>query len=152
MNTSRFLIGSALLVAASLAHSGAVTLTLADHGHVRAYHPYTQFQINPELGRAWISVSFQLDPAWDESPMHFERVAVEGLRFDTGQSAIVMAFGDRDIICANVSERRFLGWTGHRIAPTGMCRLETVTQRKPVDNGFFISNRDVSRTLMHVEG
>ena len=145
-------LGGLLLTAVSVAHASPVTLKLADHGLMRVYQPQTQFEINPDLGRAWVSVSFDLKPAWDESPAWHERIAVDGLRFDAEKNAVILTLPDREVTCAAVEQRQFLGLSGYRIQPTDACRLETITDRKPVDNGFFISNREVSRTLLHVEG
>lgn len=146
-------IASCLLLASSLTQAAQpITLELADHGQVRAYNPSTQFEVNPELGRAWVLVNFDLVPQWDEPPKHYQRIQVEGLHFDAERSAVVLSLPDRDVTCATVSERRVLGITSHLVRPTSECRIETVTQRESVDNGFFVSDRDVSRTLLHVRG
>ena len=151
MNTSGVLLGAAMLALVGMAHSQPVTITLVEHGTVHAYHPQTKFQINPDLGRAWVHVSFKLDDLWQEAPMRSQRVAVEGLRFDAERSAVVLSLPDREVTCATVSDRRFPRLAGHRIEPTGMCKLETVTTREPFDNGFFVSNQDVTRTFLHVQ-
>ncbi|MCH8543851.1 MAG: hypothetical protein LAT61_09800 [Alcanivorax sp.] len=144
--------GGLFLGAGALAHAAPVTIELARHDPLRAYYPAARFEINPALGRAWVAVSFDLMPHPNGGHVHAERVQVEGLFFDPEHMAVILNVADQHVTCATVREQRFLGLTSHRISATGNCRIETVTTREPVDNGFFVNMREVSRTLLHVDG
>jgi len=152
MKTLSATIGCLLMTTGIFAHAEPLTIMLAEHDQLRPHNPQAQFEINPDLGRAWVIVSFERPSLWEEPLKTYQRVKVEALRFDLKRNAIVLSLQDREVICATVRERRRLGSSHYHIQPTKACRLETVINRELVDDGFFIKQQNVARTKLHVSG
>lgn len=95
------------------------------------------YGINPELGRAWIEVSYGFS-MFDESPMHQKRIAVEGLSYDAERQAVIYRQANNEAVCATARERGFGPFKSTYMHPTGACDLSlervTVTQ----DDGFHV--------------
>lgn len=100
----------------------------------------TKFEVNRELGRAWIQIDF-LDLA-NEGPMLSKtiRKAVEGLSYDPSSKSVVHRIGDKTIVCAE--DAHFL-WMKY-LKPTGNCSIRVVTEERVVDDGFHTSKERVA--------
>jgi hypothetical protein len=103
-----------------------------------------QFEVNRELGRAWIRIDF-----WDEgdeipSVVRTERKAVEGLSYDPSTKRVVYRTGAETIICAEDSQ--FL-WM-KSLTPTGNCPIRASTEERIVDDGFETSKQSMAEVLM----
>lgn len=126
-------LGSASLPAA--ASSGTVQI-FETHPHPTIQRKTSTFAINPELGRAWVEVTF--DAPSPEDRHEVVRVRVPGLSYDAGSRAIVFRAKDRTVECARVELRGRGPFKRHAIQPTGQCELTHRYVDVPLDDGFEI--------------
>ena len=116
------------------AFAGEITIFDKSTSWGYATSSYSQdFDLNPELGRVWVSVKFadgSEGPSYDET-----RVKVEGLSFNPTTSQIQLDVEGVQVICANVKISRF---SGTRIRPTGNCTFKQKYYSVKVDDGFEI--------------
>lgn len=102
-----------------------------EYGQAYSYSP--TLEINKDLGRAWVNISFITT---GDGPVYSdERVKIEGLSFNPTTSQIQLDVEGVQIICANVKTSRFLGTT---IKPTGKCTFNQKFYTVNVDNGYEI--------------
>ncbi len=101
----------------------------------------TKFDVNRELGRAWIQIDF-LDATNDEGPTPTKTVrkAVEGLSYDPSIKGVVHRIGDKTLVCAEDAQ---LLWMKY-LKPTGNCSIRVVTEERVTDDGFETSTQRVA--------
>ena len=130
------------------AHAGAATATpgllLEVPIQSSATEVTSQFEVNRELGRAWIRID-----VWDggsEFPtiVKTERKAVEGLFYDLSTQRVIHRTGADTIVCAEDS--KFL-WT-ERLIPTGNCSIRVSTEERIADDGFETAKQRIARVFL----
>lgn len=125
----------ALIISLTTLSAFAGEITLMDRATWNFYpsSSYTQdFEINKELGRAWVSLKFNdgsEGASYDE-----QRVKVEGLSFNPTTSQIQLDVDGVQIICANVK----INFFGTKIRPTGKCTFKQKNYSVKVDNGYEV--------------
>jgi len=105
----------------------------------------SQFEVNRELGRAWIRID-----VWDDTSNELptivktERKAVEGLSYDPSTKRVIHRTGADTIVCAEDS--KFL-WM-ERLIPTGNCSIRVSTEERIADDGFETSKHSIARVWL----
>lgn len=103
-----------------------------------------EYKLNPELGRAWVNLSFT--PDYSDGPVIYdERVQIPGLRFDAKLMAVVLDVAGEEIICANV-KKNFLGT---RVIPTKNCSFKTKFYSVQRDNGYEVETIDKVKVMFN---
>lgn len=111
----------------------------------------TTFQVNTELGRAWVNVELT-DRGIDDVTYDDHRVKVEGLSLNAEKTAIVLEKDGALVECATVTPKR--GILNRRlvvIRPTGLCTFTAKTVKVDVDNGFEIRKVPMLQVFLNVE-
>lgn len=127
------LIGLFLTLSTLSAIAGEITiLDRAEWTHSYSTSYTQEFEINPELGRAWVTVKFS--DGSDGPVYNDERFKIEGLSFNTTTSQIQLDVDGVQINCANVKIGRF----STRIRPTGKCTFKKKYYSVKVDNGYEV--------------
>lgn len=127
------LIGLFLTFTTLSAFAGEITVLDRNLWSYTTTTSYAQeFDINPELGRAWITLKFS--DGSDGPVYNDERVKVEGLSFNPTTSQVQLDVDGVQIICANVKIRRF----STTIRPTGKCVIKQKQYSVKVDNGYEV--------------
>lgn len=108
------------------------------------------FQINPDLGRAWVNVSIATNEG-DSTFYDDTRVKVEGLSMNAEKTAVVYAKDGKVTECATVTKKRGIFGTNLIIRPTGACKLVSKEAKITVDNGFEVYQQAVIQVYLIVE-
>lgn len=99
------------------------------------YDVYPEFQINKQLGRAWVNVV--LTKSWGDSTDSYDnRVKVEGLAYNAETKEIVLEKDGQQIVCGNLYNRRWVLDFGGTIRMTNRCKFTVKKFKKVIDNGF----------------
>ena len=98
----------------------------------------TVFEVNRDLGRAWVTVKIT-EPRRRDEPRRMEthRTLVEGLAFDTERGVITLDHGGQQIECATAIERGRFIFRHTRITNTN-CSFRSQIVTKEIDTGFEI--------------
>jgi hypothetical protein len=91
-----------------------------------------QFEINPQLGRAWVNMKF--DEVGDGPVFYDQRVQVAGLSYNSTSSEILLDVEGTQIVCANVK----INFFGVHIKNTGKCTFAQKRYNVKVDNGYEV--------------
>lgn len=111
----------------------------------------TTFQVNEELGRAWVNVSIA-DRRFEDISYDDHRVKVAGLSMNAEKTAVVLEQDGALVDCATVTPKR--GVFGRRnliIRPTGRCTFEAKTAVVEIDTGFEIQRQRKIQVYMNVQ-
>ncbi|MES2527989.1 MAG: hypothetical protein V4598_12925 [Bdellovibrionota bacterium] len=111
----------------------------------------TTFQVNEELGRAWVNVSIA-DRSFEDTTYDDHRVKLAGLSLNAEKTAVVLEQDGALVDCATVTPKR--GIFGRRnliIRSTGRCTFEPKVASVEVDNGFEIRKVRVLQVFMNVQ-
>ncbi len=108
------------------------------------------FQINTELGRAWVNVSIS-EIVGDSTYYDDTRVKVEGLSMNEDRTAIVFEKDGLSAVCASVTSKRGVFRTNLVIRPTGECKLVAKEEKVQVDDGFNVYTVPMIRVYLNVE-
>ncbi len=100
------------------------------------------FDVNRDLGRAWIDVVLRSDYTVDEQPEVVQR-ALHGLYYDPARKEVIYRSGAKEIVCAEDST--FLGMTS--LKNTGQCDLQLSSEKRPVDDGFNVQQETVGKVV-----
>ena len=100
------------------------------------------FDVNRDLGRAWIDVVLRSDYTVDEQPEVVQR-ALHGLYYDSARKEVIYRSGAKEIVCAEDST--FLGMTS--LKNTGQCDLQLSSEKRPVDDGFNVQQETVGKVV-----
>jgi hypothetical protein len=137
------LIGLFLTLTAFSATAGEITIYDRAIGQSYGISSYSQdFDMNPELGRVWVSVKFNdgsEGPSYDE-----DRIKLEGLSFNATTSQIQLDVDGVQTICANVKLSR----RSYRIRPTGNCTFKQKHYSVKVDDGFEVRTVEKLKILL----
>ncbi len=106
----------------------------------------TQFEVNREVGRAWIRIDFAEgpNPEGPPSPVKTVRKAVEGLSYDPSIKSVVQRIGADTIVCAE--DVQFL-WI-KSLRPTGNCPIRVSTEERVADDGFVTWKQTVAKVVI----
>jgi hypothetical protein len=116
--------------------------TTYDIGRISGISP--EYKVNPELGRAWVNLSFS--PDYSDGPVIYdERVQVPGLRFDANKMAVVLDVAGEEILCAHV-KKNFLGT---RVIPTKNCGFKTKFYTVKRDNGYEVETVEKVKVIFN---
>jgi len=102
------------------------------------------FDVNRDLGRAWVDVVLRPDYTADELP-NVVHQAVRGLYYDPARKEVIYRSRSKDIVCA-VDDSNFLGMTS--LKETGQCDLRLSTEQRPLDDGFNVENETVGKVVL----
>lgn len=104
------------------------------------------FDVDRELGRAWIDVMIEPSDYPSREPIVVRR-KLEGLSYDSTRKAVVYQNGKQKIVCATDSS--FLGMTS--LNTTGQCILRTSSKTATVDDGFRPKNESVGTVVFEAK-
>ncbi len=90
------------------------------------------FDINRQLGRAWIDVELISNTPSEIPDSHVVPEALSGLYYDPVRRQVIYQTGTSGIVCAEDSS--FLGTTS--LKETGQCQLRVSDETRRVDDGF----------------
>jgi len=104
-----------------------------------------EFEVNRELGRAWIRIEFAESRNTEgPSPVKAVRKAVEGLSYDPNTKSVVRRTGAGTIVCAE--DVQFL-WL-KSLKTTGNCPIRVFKEERIADDGFETSEQTIVRVEM----
>ncbi len=105
----------------------------------------TQFEVNRELGRAWIRIEFaEARNTQGPSPVKTVRKAVEGLSYDPNVKSVIERIGADTFVCAVDVE--FL-WT-KSLRATENCPIRVSTEERVADDGLETRKETVAKVVM----
>lgn len=103
------------------------------------------FAVNPELGRAWVTLSLNPQAAEVDAIVQEQRILVPGLRFDAAQNAVVMQANGKLITCARVEKSLF----GEPVVrANGQCSFKITPYQAQQDNGYELVMVDKIKVAM----
>jgi hypothetical protein len=105
------------------------------------------FDVNRDLGRAWIDVVLRPDYTTDEQPEVVQR-ALHGLYYDPARKQVIYRSGGKDTVCA-ADDSNFLGMTS--LKETGQCDLQLSSEKRPVDDGFNVHEETVGKVVFEAQ-
>ncbi len=100
------------------------------------------FEVNRELGRAWVSLYFSSTS--DDGAGHEERVKVDGMSYRAETKEVVLVAEGAEIVCAKVIENFF----GTQVKPTRNCKIVEKNYFARVDDGFEIRKEARTRVML----
>jgi hypothetical protein len=136
------------LVLSAAASADSVLLFETRYDSATDYLP--EFQINKDLGRAWVNV---VEAEWngDSSNYTDNRVKVEGLSYRAEDKKIVLERDGQEIVCAEIYNRRFILDGGRSIRLTDRCSFSQKKVKVQVDNGYEIRTKTMMQVYLNVE-
>lgn len=90
------------------------------------------FDINPQLGRAWVVLKF--DQVSDGPVIYDQRVQVAGLSYNATSNEILLDVEGTQIVCATVK----INFFGVHVKNTGKCSFAQKNYNVKVDNGYEV--------------
>ena len=90
------------------------------------------FEINPQLGRAWVNMKF--DEVGDGPVYYDQRVQVAGLSYNSTSNEVLLDVEGTQIVCATVK----INFFGVQIKNTGKCTFAQKRYNVKVDNGYEV--------------
>lgn len=123
-------IGLASIFSPALAATTPVTKTVFEKP-IQDESLAAHFDVNRELGRAWIDVEVTRTNGQLRDPEVTPR-ALDGLYYDSASRQLIYRDGTERIVCAEDSH--FL-WTT-ALKETGQCRLLVSRETRKIDDGF----------------
>lgn len=137
----------ALMISTVALADSAVIFETKNHSN---YDVVTTFEVNKELGRAWVNVS--LAEYWGDST-HYDdrRVKIEGLSYDAATKSIVLERNGEKIVCGVIYNRRWVIDIGGSIRETKRCTFTVKKFKVTEDNGFETYKVPMLQVLMNVQ-
>ena len=138
-------IYSLLLIGANAQSAPEMPILLVEEPIGSATDVTTHFEVNRELGRAWIRI--ELAEGRDTegpAPVRTVRKAVEGLSYDPNTKSVVERIGADTIVCAE--DVQFL-WV-KSLRATGNCPIRVSTEERIADDGFETRKETVAKVVM----
>jgi hypothetical protein len=141
------LAAQALYLPTALAGEGVLSETVFE----RALHQDEQlsahFDVNRELGRAWIDVD--LTPESEGEVAQVSEVfneSVNGLYYDAASRQVIYRNGMARAVCAE--DASFL-WM-KSLKETGQCQLRVSSETRKVDDGFHVREESLGKVVLQV--
>jgi hypothetical protein len=114
------------------------------------YGVETTFEVNKELGRAWVNVS--LSESWgDDTTYDDTRVKVEGLSYDAETKSIVLNRNGETIVCGVIYNRRWVIDIGGSVRQTKRCTFTVKKFNVTEDDGFETYKVPMLQIFMNVQ-
>ncbi len=138
----------AFYLPAALAAQGAISKTVFER--VLQNEDLTaHFEVNRDLGRAWIDVELTPESPGSYIAAHEPEVlprAVDGLYYDQASKQVIYRNGTNRVVCAEDST--FL-W-GKSLKETGQCPLSVTSETRQVDDGFNGHQEIVGKVVLEL--
>ena len=135
------------LSAAAPKTAGVVTKTVFERPLNSKDLDAAHFDVDRDLGRAWIEVVLISDYAVDEEP-EVVRQTLDGLYYDPARKQVIYRIGAKRIVCAEDSS--ILGVTS--LKDTGQCKLRLSSEKRRVDDGFKDDEETVGKVVFEAGG
>lgn len=136
------------LVLSTVASAESILLLETRYDRSTDYLP--EFQVNKELGRAWVNV-VEAEFNGDSSYYTDNRVKVPGMSYNAADKSIVIERDGEVIKCAEIYNRRFVIDIGGSIRLTKRCTFSQKKMTVAVDNGYEIYNVKMVQVYLNVE-
>lgn len=155
LSSKKMAFGVALAVGAlylpvALAAKGEISKTIFER-ELQNEDLTAHFDVNRDLGRAWIEVDVTEDLpgsyAEAQEPEVFSR-AVDGLYYDQASKQVIYRNGTAQVVCAKDST--FL-W-GKSLEETGQCPLHVTSEKRQVDDGFNVHQETIGKVVLELPG
>jgi len=106
------------------------------------------FEVNSELGRAWVDVAVQPIASGSE-PVFAPPIErqVDGLYYDSARKQVLYRTASGPIVCAE--DATSLG--GTYLKGTGNCRLILSTEQRPVDDGYAVHEETIAKVILDAQ-
>ena len=106
------------------------------------------FEVNSELGRAWVDVAVQPIASGSE-PVFAPPIErqVDGLYYDSARKQVLYRTASGPIVCAE--DATSLG--GNYLKGTGNCRLILSTEQRPVDDGYAVHEETIAKVVLDAQ-
>ena len=114
------------------------------------YDVYPEFQVNKELGRAWVNVVLS-EYVGDSSNYFDNRVKIEGLSYNPETKEIVLEKDGQQIVCGSIYNRRWVIDIGGSVRTTGRCTFSVKKIKVVEDNGFETYKVPMLQVYLNVE-
>jgi hypothetical protein len=103
-----------------------------------------EFEVNRELGRAWVDVGVQGGLTGSE-PVFLPPIErhVDGLYYDSARKQVLYRTANGPIVCADD--------VGGTLKNTGNCRLTESTEQRSVDDGFDVRQEAVATVVLDAQ-
>ncbi len=127
-----------LIVLIALALStvaSAESLLIFETKNYSNYDVAPEFQINRELGRAWVNVVLS-EYNGDSSTYTDNRIQIEGMSFNEADKTIVIEKNGETIVCGTLYNRRWVIDFGGSIRESKRCTFSVKKVKVTEDNGF----------------
>ena len=141
------LVGALVLGFAGVASAEQVVVYEAPVGSYQQIS--ASFEVNSELGRAWVDVAVQPIASGSE-PVFAPPIErqVDGLYYDSAQKQVLYRTAAGPIVCAE--DATALGAT-YLKKSTGNCSLIPSTEQRSVDDGFAVYERTVAKVILDAQ-
>jgi len=145
MLSKKSLIFALMLVAAPAVVHASPLLVLEKEKASDTFLINATFEVNRELGRAWLEISEISDRGSIEVGPGVEviRKSVEGLSYDQGSNQVVYTHEGRSVVCANDEAFLFQRY----LKETGDCPISISFENRTFDDGFNQTSRVVSKIV-----
>jgi hypothetical protein len=129
-------------LSAAAPKAGAVSKTVFERPLNSKDLDAAHFDVDRDLGRAWIDVVLIGDYTVDEEP-EVVRQKLDGLYYDPARKQVIYRIGAKRIVCAEDSST--LGITS--LKDTGQCQLRLSSEKRKVDDGFHVDEETVGKVV-----
>jgi hypothetical protein len=145
------MIAIALMIT-SLVHAGEIRIASISQYQLWGSASVSQkFEINPDLGRAWVLVSITANDPDGVGASDEARVKIEGMSFDKSTNSVVIDHEGKLTTCA---EYKTVGRSIFRrteLVMTSSCKFEGRWRNVTYDDGFEIKKTKVYDVVLIVE-
>jgi hypothetical protein len=119
------------------AKSVRVHTTLDGWGDVSA-----SFEINADLGRAWVNLEIDDAPSDTDSDTYDKRIKIEGLSYDVDTKEVIYTSENGIVTVCSQTRTRGRGiFRNTRMKNTQACFFEEGKEIKSHDDGFYVTTR-----------
>ena len=109
-----------------------------------------KFNTNPELSRAWVELTLSEDGDEEIYEMT-KKIKVEGLSYNNETQEVIYQDNNTNVVCATLVESRsWLGFSSSKLEMTGNCNLTAKKSSELVDDGFYVTKRNVLRVNLEI--
>ena len=138
---------AALNLPAAMAAGRGVTKTIFERRIEDNEDISANFNVDRDLGRAWVEVALTGQDYGDEPPeIQVIKEAVNHLYYDRDTKQVIYQKGRTRAVCAEDST--FLWSTG--LKETGQCPLRASSQTQKVDDGFDLADMLIGKVVLEV--
>lgn len=137
----------ATLLVGSVFGADSVLLKVQKYG--KYFSHSIRFDVNKDLGRAWIVLYTDTSPSDPEFEPDEERIKIEGLSYKDGE--IVFEKDGLEVVCASEVTSGLWIFKGTRMKETGLCFLEKEDKIVLVDDGFNIQEVEKSYLYLTIQ-